>query len=152
MRSIRGTLHTITRGPEPHTFELSVSIGDASPRIYRVSHRHYEKEGNLNPAKIWFFEDLLTDLTKLGNRGFVNNWIYQKEMWLLLEAFDAGETMPDLPVELGTTRFWRPPGILRILRNRIMMRFFWRRGLFLPPVFSHQPASQNRSDDAQLPD
>jgi hypothetical protein len=73
--------------------------------------------------------ELLTRLTELGDRGLVNNWFYEYEMMLLLHAFDRGEAMPQLPVELGTTRFWRPPGIFRILRSRIMS-FFWRRGFF----------------------
>ena len=126
---MRGTLHSIVRLPEPHTFELSVSIGDAPPRTHQVSYKHYPKDGDMSPAKVWETGELLTDLTQLGDRGWVGNWCYELEMIRLLSAFDLSEAMPALPVELGTTRFWRPPGLFRIVRNRIT-RFFWRRGLF----------------------
>ncbi len=126
---MRGTLHNIERGPEPHTFEVTVSIGDAPARTYRVSYKHYEQEGNMSSAKVWDTGNLLSRITELGDRGMVNNWFYEHEMMLLLHAFDRGETMPQLPVELGTTRFWKPPGIFKILRSKIL-RFLWRHGLF----------------------
>jgi len=126
---MRGTLHSIIRRPEPHTFELSVSIGAAPPRTYRVNYEEHPKNGDMSAAKVWETGELLPHLTQLGNRGWVDNYYYEHEMILLLSAFDLGEAMPALPVELGTTRFWRPPGLFRIVRNRIT-RFFWRRGLF----------------------
>jgi hypothetical protein len=126
---MRGTLHSIVRRPEPHSFELSVSIGDAPPKTYRVSYKHHDKDGDMSAANLWDTGELLTHLTRLGDRGWVDNWFYEYEMILLLHAFDRGEAMPDLPVELGMTRFWKPPGMLRIIRTKVM-RFFWRRGLF----------------------
>jgi hypothetical protein len=108
---------------------LSLSIGDVPAKLYRVSYQHHDREGDMSAANVWDTGDLLSDLTKLGDRGWVDNWFYEYEMILLLHAFDAGEAMPTLPAELGTTRFWKPPGVIRIIRNKIR-RFFWRRGFF----------------------
>lgn len=131
---MRGILHSITRTPEAHTFEVSIAIGNTPPQTDRVSCEHHAASGNLSAATIWNTGELLSRLTKLGDRGLVPNWFYELEMIHLLQAFDRGEPMPQLPVELGTTRFWKPPGTLRVLQTRIM-QFFWRRGL-LPKRFS----------------
>jgi|KBSMisStandDraft_5_1062788.scaffolds.fasta_scaffold240704_1 hypothetical protein len=127
---MRGTLHSITRRPEPNAFDVSVSIGEGPPETHRVSYVHHPKEGDMSAAIAWDTGELLSRLTTLGDRGLVDNFFYELEMIYLLHAFDRGEAMPALPVELGTTRFWKPPGIIRIFRNKLR-RFFWRRGFFL---------------------
>ena len=125
---MRGILHSIVRTAEPNIFDVVFSIGDEPAEHFRVSYTRSEERGQKYIS--WDSGDLLSRITKLGDRGLVDNWFYEHEMMLILFAFEKGEPIPQLPVELGTTKFWRPPSLSRILWNRIR-RFFWRHGMFI---------------------
>ena len=58
--------------------------------------------------KSWDSGDLYLASQKLGDRGLVDNWFYEHEMMLILFAFEKGEPIPQLPVELGTNKILRP--------------------------------------------
>ena len=133
--TMRGVLHNITKKPEPNVFDVVFSVGDEPPEHFRVSYERSEERGQKYIC--WDDGGLLPRITKLGDRGLVDNWFYENEMMHILFAFERGEAIPQLPVELGTTSFWKPPSIFRILWNRIR-RFFWRRGLFVKRLASAQ--------------
>jgi hypothetical protein len=113
---------------EPNVFDVVLSVGDQLPEHFRVSYERSWERGQ--KYIVWNDGGLLPRITKLGDRGLVGNWCFEHEMMLILSAFERGEATPQLPVELGTTPFWRPPSLFRTLWNRFR-RFFWRRGLFL---------------------
>ena len=141
--AMRGILRNISRSEEPNAFDVSVSIGDETPKTYRVTYERSEERGQRYIC--WNDGGLLLAITKLGDRGLVDNWFYEHEIMLILFAFERGEPIPRLPVELGTTSFWRPPSLFRIFRNRIM-RFLHRRGLFLKRLPPGRPRGENANE------
>ena len=134
---MRGVLHNIVKTTEPDVFDVVFSVGDEAPEHFRVSCKCSEERGQNYVS--WNDGGLLARITKLGSRGLVDNCFYEYEMMHILFAFERGEAMPRLPIELGTSRFWRPPSLGRILWNKCR-RLFWRYELFV----KHLPQAPRR--------
>jgi hypothetical protein len=106
----RVTIESVSRESD-ELFTLSVSIGDAPPRLYRAwcrSEPGFVTAGTDEPL---FFE-----LSELSARRYADCGRYHLEITFLLDAVATGKPV-SFPARLGATRFARPPSLWRYLLN-----------------------------------
>lgn len=120
-------LHRI-RKRDDGIIELSVSVGAELPQDYLASFDGSDPKYKFCSTD----ETLFMLLSNQAHKRFGNCTVYQIELMGIISAFVTGERIPDLPVELGTTRFCRAkPGPLRIAWNKLWY-LFYRMGLYRP--------------------
>ena len=106
-------LHSIARRDDGQ-IEVAVSFGNAAPTTYEANLTQHER-GSFTTID----EGLFMKLSDFAYERFGNCTIYQSELMRILRAFQQSEPLPDLPVELGSTRFCcNKPGFLQVLYNR----------------------------------
>lgn len=133
-------LHRIERG-EDGGIDLEVSFGDGLREWYSASYDG--SDGGVKVCEV--DESLFFALSDAGVKRFGDASVYQVEVMDLVRAFDRGEELPEMPVELGTTRFGRGfrPGRLRIVVNRLK-RVLYRTGILRCKAWVHPECRRER--------
>ncbi|MAG93986.1 MAG: hypothetical protein CMJ48_09580 [Planctomycetaceae bacterium] len=112
---------------------LTVAIGNESPRSYLASFdgSHDGCESSETDEELFFA------LSDLAFKRFGNCVVYQMEVMGILGAFDRGEQLPEMPVQLGTTSFCTlRPNLLRLAWNKFKV-LLWRMGIYRPKSWIH---------------
>jgi hypothetical protein len=125
---MRVLLHRIVREHELHRVRLTVQIGDSPLRDYLADYDDSDptyKRCNVE-------QELFMQLSDLATRRYCNCVIYQMELMGIIGAFISNQSIPDLPIELGTTMFGikRPSQtkifIDRLRRPFILWWYWWK--------------------------
>ena len=116
-------LHVIQRADDG-LLHLTLSLVAQPPRVFRGSHDGF------TPACAVVDQELFMALSDMAFRRYGNCAVYQFELMKLMGAFLAGETLPPMPIALGTSRFCTlKPSRARVALNKL--RIFLRRfGLY----------------------
>lgn len=130
-------LHGITKR-ENGLISLAVSFGNDPPNDYRASYDGVDDKYKFGSID----EELFMVLSDRAHNRFGNCAVYQMELMGILGAFHDGDKLPELPAELGTTRFCTlRPSRLRIAWNKFKSLLYHLK--MLRPRTSVYPNNKN---------
>ncbi len=119
-------LHRIVREPELNRVRLTVRVGDSPLKDYLADYDNSDptyKHCNVE-------QELFMQLSDLAIQRYCNCAIYQMELMGIVGAFISNQSIPDMPIELGTTTFgMKRPSRLKIfvdrLRRPFLLWWYW---------------------------
>lgn len=114
---MRVYLDSITAQPEPGCVRMLVRFGEEPPKTF--------SGGLANPNCCSVDQELFMRLSDLAVKRYCHCGIYQFELMGIIKAFLADESLPDFPIELGTTSFGlRRPSVIQVFWRRLKRSFY----------------------------
>jgi hypothetical protein len=120
-------IESISKTSESRRLLLAVRVDSEATRIYQAEYDD-SKEGFKSCT---VEQELFMRLSNLAHKRYCNCAIYQMEMMGIVAAFVQAKTIPEFPIELGTTKFGlRRPSKLKICFDRLRSPFYRAWGMW----------------------